>query len=63
MIINIEPVEIGGKFWVNVVIDGDAMEPRGPYANTDEAEVMAVRLAATCRAMNAEVRMQAAARG
>lgn len=61
MTINIEPVEIDGQHWINVIIGGTAMERRGPFASADEAEVVATRLAAWCRAMNAEVHMPAAA--
>ena len=56
----IQPIEADGQFWVCLSLDGDAMGRRGPFANADEAGAMAVRLVEICRAMNAEVHMQAA---
>jgi hypothetical protein len=58
--ISIQPVEADGQFWVRLNLDGDEMERRGPFANADEAGAMAAQLAGICRAMHAEVRMQAA---
>ena len=57
--IAITPTETGGQFWVRISMDGHEMERRGPYPDGDTAEAMAVRLAAICRAMNAEVAMAA----
>ena len=59
--IAITPTETGGQFWVRISMDGHEMERRGPYPDADTAEVVATRLAAWCRAMNAEVHMPAAA--
>jgi hypothetical protein len=42
MIVQVEPVEIDGKFWVNVSI-GDKTEQHGPYG-PGEAEAVARRL-------------------
>ena len=44
MTIDIRPVEIGGKFWIAVVIDNDAMAPKGPFETADTAESVARRL-------------------
>ena len=63
MIANITPAEADGQFWVRLSLDGSEMERRGPFANADEAGAMAARLAGICRAMHAEVHMQAAPRG
>jgi hypothetical protein len=59
--IAITPTETGGQFWVRVSMDGHKMRRHGPFADADEAEVTAVRLAAVCRVMNTDVHMQAAA--
>ena len=59
MTIDIQPVKLDGQHWVNVTIGGSEMERRGPFPDADEAEIMATRLAAMCRAMNAEVIMAA----
>jgi hypothetical protein len=47
--INIQPVETEGAFWVRLSMDGCAMEPRGPFATPDEAEAVAHRIAGICR--------------
>jgi hypothetical protein len=60
--IDIKPSVHDGKHWADVVLDGEVRR-HGPFPDPDEAEVMAVRLAAMCRAMNAEVHMQATAKG
>ena len=51
MVVDVQPVELSGKFWVNVSIGGSAMEPRGPFPNADEAEAMAGRLSRAARAL------------
>jgi hypothetical protein len=51
MTIDIQPVKLDGQHWVNVIIGGSEMEPRGPYVDADEAEKMAERLRAVSRAM------------
>jgi hypothetical protein len=43
VVIQVEPVEIGGKFWIDVTID-DKTERRGPFDNADAAGAMARRL-------------------
>jgi hypothetical protein len=35
--INIQPIERGGKYFVEIVMDGQPMEPRGPLSDEDEA--------------------------
>jgi hypothetical protein len=59
MVVDIQQVKLDGQHWVHISMDGE-MRRRGPFADADEAEVMAVRLAAICRALNTEVHMQAA---
>jgi hypothetical protein len=60
--INIQPVEADGQFWVRLDLDGSEMR-RGPFANADEAGAMAARVAGICRAMHyADVYMQTAPR-
>ena len=49
MNVSIQPATLGGEFWVDVSMDGETSR-HGPYADSDEAEVAAVRLAAVCRA-------------
>ena len=61
MTIDIQPIEIGGQLWVRVSMDGE-MKQHGPYDSADTAEIIAIRLAAMCRAMNAEVTMAAPAK-
>jgi hypothetical protein len=51
MPITIQPVERAGQFWVNISLDGCALEPRGPFHDASEAAAMADRLAAICRGM------------
>jgi hypothetical protein len=51
MTVDIQPVEPDGRFWINLKLDGDAMQPRGPFATPDEAEAAACRIAAMCRGM------------
>ena len=43
MVISIEPIEIDGKFYVGVTIDGEVRR-HGPYDDTNAAEAMARRL-------------------
>ena len=52
MTVDIQPVETDGQFWINLKLDGDAMQPRGPFATPDEAEAAACRIAAMCRGMH-----------
>jgi hypothetical protein len=54
MVINIQPIERDGAFWIEIVMDGQPMERRGPFS-ADEAGYKANRLAAVCHAMHAEV--------
>jgi hypothetical protein len=49
--IDIKPVEIDGKFWVMVIMDGHEMEWRGPYPDADTAEAIANRLGRFSRAL------------
>jgi hypothetical protein len=57
MVISIQPVETEGTFWVHLALDGQPMERRGPFHDPGEAEAMAARLAAICRALHAKVTM------
>jgi hypothetical protein len=43
MTVDVWPVESGGKFWIEVVID-DRTERRGPFDTADAAGAMARRL-------------------
>ena len=47
----ITPIEIDGKHFVDVTIDGCALEPRGPFADETEAEVEARRIAGVCQVL------------
>ena len=40
MTINMQPVEIDGKFYVGVAIGGHEMERRGPFPDADTAEIV-----------------------
>ena len=42
--IDIKPVEIDGKFWVMVIMDGREINWRGPFSDADTAETVANRL-------------------
>ena len=57
MTIDIQPIEIDARYYVEVSLDGTTMTPRGPFATADEAEAMAAQLGAISRAMHAEVRI------
>jgi hypothetical protein len=58
MSVHIQPARLDGEFWVDVSMDGETRR-HGPFPDADKAEIMAVRLAAICRAVNAEVTMAA----
>ena len=53
--IDIRPIEIDGKFWVMVIMDGHEMEWRGPFSDADTAETVAARLRRFSRAPLAQV--------
>jgi hypothetical protein len=57
MVTNIQPVEIDGKHYVDVSIDGHA-NCYGPYPD-DEAKAMAARIAAVCRCFHWSVHQAA----
>ena len=61
MTIDITPIIEAGDHFVEVVIDGDKLKRRGPFASADEAEAEASRVAAICRAMRANVHRGTAA--
>jgi hypothetical protein len=44
-----------GVFWIHTTMDGEALTPRGPFADRDEAEEVAFRMAAVCRTLNTPV--------
>jgi hypothetical protein len=50
--IQVEPIEVNGKHYVGVAIDGTAMEPRGPYPDSDTAELAAAKMRAMGRTLN-----------
>lgn len=62
MNVSIQPTTLDGEFWVDVILDGE-MRRHGPYNDADDAEIAATRLAATCRALHAEVVLAAPAAG
>ena len=51
MTIAIKSIVHNGEHYVSVVMDGQPMERHGPFARAGEAEAMAVRFAAVCRAL------------
>jgi hypothetical protein len=48
--IDIKPIEIDGKFWIMVIMDGREINWRGPFADADVAETVAARLRRFSRA-------------
>jgi hypothetical protein len=40
MPITIQPIERAGQFWINISLDGCALEPRGPFHDANEAAAM-----------------------
>jgi hypothetical protein len=48
-------VERDGKYFIEIVMDGSALHPRGPFPTSDEAESTAFRLASVCRVLNQPV--------
>jgi hypothetical protein len=61
MTVRIKPIVHNSEHYVSVVMDGQPMERHGPFADAGEAKAMAVRFAAVCRAMHAEVTVAAPA--
>jgi hypothetical protein len=61
MNVSIQPARLDGEHYVDVILDGETSR-HGPFAGAGEAEVMAVRFAAICRALHAEVVMAAPGR-
>ena len=53
--IDIKPIEIDGKFWIMVIMDGREINWRGPFADADVAETVAARLRRFSRALRARV--------
>ena len=51
MTINMQPVEIDGKFYIGVTIGGHEMERRGPFPDADTAEIVAERMRRFGRAL------------
>jgi hypothetical protein len=49
--IEIQPIKIGDEHYVAVSIGGTAMNPRGPFQNTAEAEIVAERMRRVGRAL------------
>ena len=50
MITNIQPIEVDGQHYVDVMMDGKKNR-YGPYLSVDEAEAMTRRIAAVCRGL------------
>jgi hypothetical protein len=48
---DIQPIEIDGKHYVDVSIDGQELQRRGPFQNAEAAEATAARFAAFCRGL------------
>jgi hypothetical protein len=59
VVIQVEPIKLGNKFYVSVVIDDHETNPHGPFATSDEAEAVVGRLSRVAHALNAEVTMAA----
>jgi hypothetical protein len=55
MVVDIQPIEIDGKYYVNVIIDGSEMDPRGPFSDAAAAESAAERLSRAARALRTQV--------
>ena len=49
--VDIRLIEAAGTHYVGVIMDGCELERRGPFFSSDEAEAMAVRVAAVCRTL------------
>jgi hypothetical protein len=49
--IDIKPVEIDGKFWVMVIMDGREINWHGPFSDADKAAAVAERLLRFSRAL------------
>jgi hypothetical protein len=45
-------IEAEGTFWVDVIVDGCALQRRGPFADIETAEGMAIQLAGICGVFN-----------
>jgi hypothetical protein len=50
-VVQVEPIEVDGKFFIAVSISGHAMTRQGPYRNIDETEAVAERMRAVARAL------------
>jgi hypothetical protein len=55
MTIDIMPIERGGRYYVELAMDGRPMNTHGGFATPDEAEVVACRIAAMARGLHAAV--------
>jgi hypothetical protein len=45
-------IELDGQHWIDMIVDGCALQRRGPFANADEAEAMAIQFAGVCSVLN-----------
>jgi hypothetical protein len=51
MTADVRPVEAGGKFWVDVNLDGRALNRYGPFTDLAEAEDATTRMIQATRAL------------
>jgi hypothetical protein len=49
--VDIRPIELDGKYFIDVVIAGSKTAPHGPFSDADEAEAAANRLLRFSRAL------------
>ena len=45
----IRTIEADGLFWVHAIMDDEALSRRGPFADLEAAEAMAIQMAAICK--------------
>ena len=48
---DIQPIEIDGKHYIDVVVDGQELQRRGPFQDAEAAEATAAQLASFCRGL------------
>jgi hypothetical protein len=51
MTADVRPVEAGGKFWVDVDLNGIALNRYGPFDNLDDVECAVTRMIQATRAL------------
>ncbi len=57
--IDIRPIETEGQHYVEVIMDGLPLQPRGPFQDPNEAAIVAARMTSVCRILHAEVAVTA----